>query len=212
MLFIFFFGFILSNVYSECFFWSSVIFLATLQSNIFAYNYDFSPIYPNNRLRNIRTPANMSLLGNVTWAVSNLCRGKPPPDLQFVRRAIEFLSMLITKEIAEYVRVDAVWALSYLSDGGNDRIALVMENDTTDTLLSSLETQSSTLLRPTIKCLGNFVTGSDFQREAALDAGILPHLPKLLDNPTVSEQLSPLFGWLGFSRIFSRIFRLTIWF
>ena len=138
---------------------------------------------------NIHSPANMSLLGNVTWTVSNLCRGKPSPDLHLVGPAIQTLSMLITKEVSNDVMVDAVWALSYLSDGDNDRIGRVMENNTVGTLIPFLENKTSSLLTPTIRCLGNFVTGSDVQTQAVIDGGILTHMSELLDNPRVSKIL-----------------------
>jgi importin subunit alpha-1 len=132
---------------------------------------------------NMENPANMSLLGNVTWAISNLCRGKPAPDMALVAPAIEPLAALLHKEVSVDVLVDAVWALSYLSDGPNERIERVMQTGVTAKLVEFLEDKTSLLLIPTIRCLGNFVTGSDVQTQVVLDAGILDHLSELLDSP-----------------------------
>jgi importin subunit alpha-1 len=132
---------------------------------------------------NMQDPANMSILNNVTWAVSNLCRGKPAPDMALVAPAIEPLTALLHKEVSVDVQVDAVWALSYLSDGPNDRIERVMQTGVTAKLVEFLKDKTSLLLIPTIRCLGNFVTGSDVQTQAVLDAGILKHLSELLDSP-----------------------------
>ncbi len=131
----------------------------------------------------MQNPANMSLLGNVTWAISNLCRGKPAPDMALVAPAIEPLAALLHKEVSVGVLVDAVWALSYLSDGPNERIERVMQTGVTAKLVEFLEDKTSLLLIPTIRCLGNFVTGNDAQTQAVLDAGILNHLSELLDSP-----------------------------
>jgi hypothetical protein len=115
----------------------------------------------------------MSLLNNVTWAVSNLCRGKPAPDMALVGPAIEPLVGILHKEVSTDILVDAVWALSYLSDGANERIERVMRSGVTTRLVEFLENKSSALLTPTIRCLGNFATGSDIQTDIVLEAGIV---------------------------------------
>jgi importin subunit alpha-1 len=137
------------------------------------------------RLLNIHQPANMSLLNNVVWTVSNLCRGKPAPDMALISPAIEPLVALLHKEVSTDVLVDAVWALSYMSDGPNEQIESVMRSGAIPKLIDFLEDKSSPLLVPTIRCLGNFVTGSDQQTQAVLDAGILNHLSQLLDSSRV---------------------------
>jgi hypothetical protein len=57
----------------------------------------------------MQNPANMSLLGKVTWAISNLCQGKPAPDMALVAHVIEPLATLLHKEVSVDVLVDAVW-------------------------------------------------------------------------------------------------------
>lgn len=132
------------------------------------------------RLLNIYQPDNMSLLNNVVWTISNLCRGKPAPDMAMVESAIDPLVGILYKDITSEVQIDVVWALSYLSDGPNEKIDRMMKTDVTPKLVEYLEDKSSPVLTPTIRCLGNFVTGSDIQTQAVLDAGILKHLTQLL--------------------------------
>ena len=138
---------------------------------------------------NVNEPANSSLLGNVVWAISNLCRGKPSPDLRLVANCIPALCHLLLKkqELPVDVVVDTVWALSYLSDGENERIQMVMSTGVTPCLVQFLNDKSSALLTPTIRCLGNFVTGNDEQTQAVLDAGIIDHLSELLANAKASS-------------------------
>ena len=137
---------------------------------------------------NMNNPGSMSLLNNVTWTVSNLCRGKPSPDMAALAPVLAPLRQLLYHaEVTEDVRVDAVWALSYLSDGPNDRIEQVMQHGVTQKLVDLLRNPSPALLTPTIRCLGNFVTGSDVQTQAVVDAGIIPLLFDLLDHPRVSK-------------------------
>ena len=63
----------------------------------------------------------ISMLRNATWTLSNFCRGKPPPDFALVNEALPTLARLINA-MDEDVLTDACWALSYLSDGTNDKI------------------------------------------------------------------------------------------
>lgn len=139
-------------------------------------------------LLNMAQPASVSLLNNVTWTVSNLCRGKPSPDLAYVEPLIAPLHQLLLQQTPTDVMVDAVWALSYISDGPNERIECVMKTGVTSKLVEFLGDLSSPLLTPTIRCLGNFVTGSDVQTQAVVDAGIIEYLNDLLEHPRVSVQ------------------------
>lgn len=138
-------------------------------------------------LMNLEQPANMSLLNNITWTVSNLCRGKPSPDMTFLAPVVAPLCDLLQKDISTEVKVDALWALSYLSDGPNDRIELIMQTGITTKLIEFMASRNKLLLTPTIRCIGNFVTGSDMQTQAVVDAGILEYLADLLDDPKVSN-------------------------
>lgn len=59
---------------------------------------------------------------NAVWALSNLCRGKnPPPDFDKVAPCLPVLARLLFLSDGD-VLSDACWALSYLSDGPNDKI------------------------------------------------------------------------------------------
>eukprot|EP00429_Kryptoperidinium_foliaceum_P037562 CAMPEP_0176171310 /NCGR_PEP_ID=MMETSP0120_2-20121206/87695_1 /TAXON_ID=160619 /ORGANISM="Kryptoperidinium foliaceum, Strain CCMP 1326" /LENGTH=59 /DNA_ID=CAMNT_0017509123 /DNA_START=38 /DNA_END=214 /DNA_ORIENTATION=+ len=59
----------------------------------------------------------MTLLNNVVWTISNLCRGKPSPDMVYLQPLLHPLADLLNKSVSMDVLVDVVWALSYLSDG-----------------------------------------------------------------------------------------------
>eukprot|EP00656_Telonema_subtile_P008838 TRINITY_DN14133_c0_g1_i1.p1 TRINITY_DN14133_c0_g1~~TRINITY_DN14133_c0_g1_i1.p1 ORF type:complete len:310 (-),score=54.76 TRINITY_DN14133_c0_g1_i1:138-1067(-) len=63
----------------------------------------------------------LSLVRNSTWTLSNLCRGKPQPSAEIITPAGGMLCKLMKHKDGE-VLTDAMWALSYLTDGDTDRI------------------------------------------------------------------------------------------
>ena len=70
----------------------------------------------------------VSMKRNAVWALSNLCRGKnPPPDFARVSPALPILAHLCFHTDKD-VLADTCWALSYLSDGPNEKIQAVIDS------------------------------------------------------------------------------------
>jgi len=132
-----------------------------------------------NLVENIKQPANESLLRNCTWALANFCRGKPHPSSDHVRPAIPILTQLVQHSDAEVV-IDACWALSYLSDGNDERIDEVARSGCIPALVKLLQSDTPTMVVPALRTLGNIVSGSDVQTQAVIDAGVLVVLSPLL--------------------------------
>eukprot|EP00298_Acanthocystis_sp_HF-20_P005313 c15526_g1_i1.p1 GENE.c15526_g1_i1~~c15526_g1_i1.p1 ORF type:complete len:522 (+),score=248.63 c15526_g1_i1:75-1640(+) len=126
-------------------------------------------------------PAKISMLRNATWTVSNLCRGKPQPDFNLVRQALPSLSSLVYSNDDE-VLTDACWALSYLSDGPNEKIQAVLDTGITPRLVELLLHPSPAVQTPALRAIGNIVTGDDGQTNSILHAGVLPCLVALLGH------------------------------
>ena len=70
----------------------------------------------------INTTSKPNTIKHGTWALSNLCRGRPLPDFKYVGNAIPTLSKVIINSNDPEVLTDATWAISYLSDGNDERI------------------------------------------------------------------------------------------
>lgn len=70
---------------------------------------------------------NKTTIKHGTWAVSNLCRGRPLPKFEFVKNSIPVLGKVIQESTDTEVLTDAAWALSYLSDGDDNRIDMVIK-------------------------------------------------------------------------------------
>lgn len=130
---------------------------------------------------NIQNPANDSLLSNVVWAMSNLCRGKPQPALETVAPAIPHLCKIIESGKKEAL-MDACWALSYLSDGNDARIDAVVRTGITSTLVNLLRSDNATIITPALRTLGNFVSGNDTHTQAVIDANVMDVVLPLLNH------------------------------
>ncbi|KAK6120158.1 hypothetical protein DH2020_046064 [Rehmannia glutinosa] len=123
--------------------------------------------------------AKLSMLRNATWTLSNFCRGKPQPQFEQVKPALPALAHLIHTNDEE-VLTDACWALSYLSDGVNDKIQAVIEAGVCPRLVELLLHPSASVLIPALRTVGNIVTGDDTQTQVIIENRALPCLLNLL--------------------------------
>jgi len=123
-----------------------------------------------------------SLVRNAIWTLSNFCRGKPQPNFDTVQPALPVLAYMIRSDDPE-VLADACWALSYLSDGPNEKIQAVIEARVCPRLVELLRHEAYTVQTPALRCIGNIVTGDDTQTQHIIDLGALGALSELLESP-----------------------------
>ncbi|KAL8161966.1 hypothetical protein V2J09_013455 [Rumex salicifolius] len=132
-------------------------------------------------LLQLNEQSKLSMLRNATWTLSNFCRGKPQPHFELVKPALPALERLVHLNDEE-VLTDACWALSYLSDGTNDKIQEVINVGVCPRLVELLMHPSSAVLIPALRTVGNIVTGDDMQTQCIIRAGALPCLLGLLTH------------------------------
>ncbi|CAI9267813.1 unnamed protein product [Lactuca saligna] len=132
-------------------------------------------------LSQLNENAKLSMLRNATWTLSNFCRGKPQPPFEQTRPALPALERLVHSNDEE-VLTDACWALSYLSDGTNDKIQAVIDAGVCQRLVELLLHPSPSVLIPALRTVGNIVTGDDIQTQHIIERGALPCLLSLLTH------------------------------
>uniref|UniRef100_A0A8C4RTJ4 Importin subunit alpha n=1 Tax=Erpetoichthys calabaricus TaxID=27687 RepID=A0A8C4RTJ4_ERPCA len=121
---------------------------------------------------------------NAVWALSNLCRGKNLL-LILVSPCLNVLSRLLFSSDPD-VLADACWALSYLSDGPNDKIQAVIDSGVCRRLVELLMHTDYKVISPALRAVGNIVTGDDIQTQVILNCSALPCLLHLLSSPKES--------------------------
>lgn len=134
-------------------------------------------------LRFIKPDIPISFLRNVTWVIVNLCRNKePPPPPETIKDILPALNVLIHHTDIN-VLIDTVWALSYLTDGGNAQIQMVIDSGVVPRLIPLLSHKEVKLLTAALRAAGNIVTGTDEQTQVVLNYDALSHFPNLLTHP-----------------------------
>ncbi|XP_055380753.1 importin subunit alpha-3 [Condylostylus longicornis] len=125
----------------------------------------------------------ISFLRNVTWVIVNLCRNKePPPPAETIQEILPALNVLIHHTDTN-ILVDTVWAISYLTDGGNDQIQMVIDSGVVPKLIPLLGHTEVKVQTAALRAVGNIVTGSDEQTQVVLNFDALAYFPALLSHP-----------------------------
>lgn len=126
------------------------------------------------------------MLKNVVWTISNICRGKnPPPDFDKVKSCLPVLGRSLFHSEPEILS-DACWALSYLSDGPNNKIQQVIDSGVCRRLVELLMHTHQIVVSSALRAVGNIVTGDDAQTQVILNCSALPALLHLLSTPKES--------------------------
>lgn len=75
--------------------------------------------------------------------------------------AIPTLVKVMIENDVEDILTDVCWALSYLTDGGEDRIPFILETGVLPRLVQLLLHPNVSVSVPSLRALGNIVTGED---------------------------------------------------
>jgi hypothetical protein len=124
------------------------------------------------------TTGNLSMQRNGVWALSNLLRGRPPPQRRCALDAAPAVVRVVRQSNDLQSQTDALWALAYTTDILSDTFEPVLSDiaQTVTTFLSErggpLKTENN-LLVPSLRALGNMIAGCQLATQAAIDEGAI---------------------------------------
>ena len=75
-----------------------------------------------------------------------------------------------------------MWALSYLTDGGNEQIQMVIDSGVVAKLVPLLSHRENKVQTAALRAVGNIVTGTDEQTQTVLNYDALSHFQALLNH------------------------------
>uniref|UniRef100_A0A8C5JUW7 Importin subunit alpha n=1 Tax=Jaculus jaculus TaxID=51337 RepID=A0A8C5JUW7_JACJA len=142
----------------------------------------------------------ITFLRNVTGVMLNLCHHKdPPPPMETIQDILPALCVLIHHTDVD-ILVDTVWALSYLTDAGNEQIQMVIDSGIVPHLVPLLshqevKVQTAKINNEAVWFLSNITAGNQQQVQAVIDANIVPMIIHLLDKVAyhIQQNVIPTF-------------------
>ncbi|KAK6055712.1 Armadillo/beta-catenin-like repeat protein [Cooperia oncophora] len=123
----------------------------------------------------------VSCARTLAWAFSNMCRHKNPHAPLTV---LSVLSKGLAKIVAhedKQVRQDACWAISYLTDGPDEQIALAKTSGVLPHVIKFLS-DSDAMVAPALRVLGNMSTGNDELTQCVVDLKTLDEIIPLSER------------------------------
>lgn len=104
--------------------------------------------------------ASDGFIKNLSWTLSNLCRGRPVPDARQIERAIPTLCQVLLKKESADIITDVCWAMSYLCDTRDPKtLAYIMETNTLPRLVSLIGHSHIAIVVSCLRAIGNILTG-----------------------------------------------------
>ncbi|OTF70281.1 importin subunit alpha-4-like protein [Euroglyphus maynei] len=124
-----------------------------------------------------------SFLRNLSWVIINMCRNKNPPlSITVLVTILPVLQSLLQHSQDTSILVDVVWAISYITDHGNEQIQMVIDSGLVSFIIPLLHHDDLKIQTPALRVIGNIVTGTDDQTQFVLDSNVLVYLPSLLNH------------------------------
>ena len=132
----------------------------------------------------METDGTHSILRQASWLLSNLCRGRPAPEFQWIAPIVPALKRVMDISKNEEILKDVCWALAYISDQGEAKIQFLFEQGIYRNLVEILAvTKDPSLLMSSLRAIGNATSGSDEQTQNLVGLGVLRPLSEKCFHP-----------------------------
>eukprot|EP01061_Rhynchopus_euleeides_P018603 TRINITY_DN3075_c0_g1_i9.p1 TRINITY_DN3075_c0_g1~~TRINITY_DN3075_c0_g1_i9.p1 ORF type:complete len:438 (+),score=64.52 TRINITY_DN3075_c0_g1_i9:68-1381(+) len=122
-------------------------------------------------------------LGNAMWCLGNLIRGKPRPHSATIAAALPMVVRMMQHSDND-VKMDALWAIVYASDGSSSCIQSVVDQPgvVQHLIQACASTGALAIVAPALRAIANILSGSDEQMQLLLDADLLHAIRILMSS------------------------------
>lgn len=127
----------------------------------------------------------VTLFRNSVWTLSMFCKGKPRPDYSIISKALDELFNLVYSTDDDHVLIDALWGISYASDGKYlDRVVhKIMNSKMFERLGLFTVHDDDDVVLPALRSLCKISSISDYHRQMIVYYDMLPCFRNLIiDN------------------------------
>ncbi|CAD5114228.1 DgyrCDS3371 [Dimorphilus gyrociliatus] len=121
---------------------------------------------------------------DLSWCIINLVRNKSVDALtqERIRKLLPVIYFLLGDSDFQ-VMLDTIWSLSYVADLHSTSIQDILDMGLVPILLPYLSPGNQPrIIVPTLRTIGNLITGSDQQTQHVLDAGLIEKFSNLLSD------------------------------
>ena len=115
------------------------------------------------------------------WVVSNMVRGRPPPDQMYQIQAAPFVLSHLSLDNVHEINCDLLWALSYITERSLDHIELNQVN--CELLVKFMSHAVISVSLPALRTIGNIISSTEAFTSVFLSIGILVKMNEMLDHP-----------------------------
>lgn len=147
----------------------------------------YAEVFPAMKAICISFPQEVTLIRQVAWALGNLCRSLPPPPLHGTVALLPLLYHLATSSDVD-TSLDALWAVSYISDVSIEGIEAVLDAGFTPIIVAALSHSLVARQAAAIKNLRNLVSGTAEHVHFILKnhPSAMPTLTDMVTHPKVT--------------------------
>lgn len=115
------------------------------------------------------------------WVVSNMVRGRPPPDPMYQIQAAPFVLSHLSLDNDSEINCDLLWALSYVTEKSLENIEINQGN--CELLVKFMSHAVISVSLPALRTIGNIISSTEAFTSVFLGIGILGKMNELLDHP-----------------------------
>lgn len=125
------------------------------------------------------SPYFFAAIRDITWMLTNLCRGQPSPDIESIKLVLTLLGRFLPSYDIE-TNLNVCRTLSYISEGPDHYIQAVLDSGLAPKIMRDLTSDAADIRKLAVKTVAHLTKGTVSQTQIIIDLNLLPLLVRLL--------------------------------